>query len=207
MEAQLLVERLAVFGYPLMFIGMVVEGPMVTAAAAFAASLGYFNVALVFLLSILGDVLPDVCYYTLGYFGHHAVIRRLVRLLRIREDRLDKARGFLSRHQLKGLALFKYVPFLAVTGLILTGTNKMPFKKFVLADTLIGIPHTLVFLGLGSFSGQAFAEAVRRVQHTELIFGVAVVFAALLYLLYRSVVRRITARLEKEAGLIQNGTP
>ena len=31
-------------GYALVFFGMMIEGPIVTAAAAFAASLGYFNI-------------------------------------------------------------------------------------------------------------------------------------------------------------------
>lgn len=174
---------------------------MVTATSAFAASLGYFDIWLVLLLSVLGDILPDVGYYALGYFGHQAVVRRACSLLRIPEARLDKTRAFLEKHQLKGLALFKYTPFLAVAGLILTGTNKMPFKKYVLADTLIGIPNTLFFTGAGYLAGRAFESVVSAVQRTEQVAAATVILALLLYWTYGRITGRLAERLEKEAGL------
>ena len=186
-----ILEQIIRFGYPLMFIGMVVEGPMVTAAATFAASLGYFNLWWVFILAIMGDVLPDMGYYALGYFGHNAVIRRIVRWARISEERLDSARAFLDKHQIKGLMLFKYTPFLALTGLILTGTNRMPFKKFVLADTLIGIPNTLFFMAIGFFSGQAFGSVVKTVEDVRLVLFITIVIAIAIYWLYRRITKKV----------------
>ena len=43
-------------GYPLMLLIMIVEGPIATLLAAFAASLGFFNIYLVFILSMLGTL-------------------------------------------------------------------------------------------------------------------------------------------------------
>ncbi len=192
---------LLAYGYPLMFAGMALEGPMVTAASAFAASLGYFNLGVVFLLSIAGDVLPDMAYYALGYYGHQSVVRRLCRFFKIPEEKLDRARAFLGRHQIKGLMLFKYAPFLAITGLVLTGTNKMPFKKFVLMDTLIGIPNTLLFVSIGYLAGRAFESAVKTAVRAEQAAALLVVMALVLYWAYRWTTRRLARRLEKEAGL------
>mgnify|MGYP001591522550 CR=1 FL=1 len=39
-------------GYLFIFIAMCVEGPVVTAAAAFAAALGYFSWPVIFILAI-----------------------------------------------------------------------------------------------------------------------------------------------------------
>ena len=56
-------------GYPLMFVAMLIEGPIVTAAATFAVVFGYFNISMIFVLSILGDIVADVIYYIIGYFS------------------------------------------------------------------------------------------------------------------------------------------
>ena len=54
------------YGYLLMFLLMLIEGPTITASAALGAALGYFNVFVVFALSFLGNFLPDMLYYMLG---------------------------------------------------------------------------------------------------------------------------------------------
>ena len=47
-------------GYVLLFLLMILEGPIVTAAAAFAASLGYLSLPVVFILSVLGNIIGDL---------------------------------------------------------------------------------------------------------------------------------------------------
>src|SRR3989344_3143924 len=177
---------LLTYGYPLMFAGMVVEGPMTTAAGAFGASLGYFNIWLVFLLSMLGDILPDIFYYSVGYFGHQRIVARFLRFLRISDEKVSTARALLARNELKGLLLFKYAPLLAMSGLILTG-----------------IPNNIVFTGIGFLSGQAFASVAGKAARAEQIGGAILLAAVIFYFLYRQLVRKWTERVQKEMG---NGT-
>ena len=194
---------LLTYGYPLMFAGMVVEGPMTTAAGAFGASLGYFNIWLVFLLSMLGDILPDIFYYSVGYFGHQRIVARFLRFLRISDEKVSAARALLARNELKGLLLFKYAPLLAMSGLILTGSNRMPFRRFLLADILIGIPNNIVFTGIGFLSGQAFASVAGKAAQAEQIGGAILFAAVIFYFFYRRLVRKWTERVQKE---MENGT-
>jgi membrane protein DedA with SNARE-associated domain len=55
--------------YAGMFIIMLIEGPVVTAFGGFGAKLGFFNVWFVLLLSALGNFLPDLFFYGIGYYG------------------------------------------------------------------------------------------------------------------------------------------
>jgi len=62
-----LLHWVAAHGYLFMLGLMMIEGPTITTAAAFVASWGYFNPFLVYVLAIIGDVIPDIAYYYVGY--------------------------------------------------------------------------------------------------------------------------------------------
>ena len=62
------------YGYLLMFLVMLVEGPAVTASASLGAALGHFNIFTVFALSFFANFLPDVLYYALGRWGGQWVL-------------------------------------------------------------------------------------------------------------------------------------
>jgi len=53
-------------GYIIMLIAMTFEGPIVTTLAAFGASLGLFSIFIVFLLSVLGDIIADSFLFYVG---------------------------------------------------------------------------------------------------------------------------------------------
>ncbi len=63
-------------GYWVIFLAMLIEGPVVTAAAAFAVALGYFNLWAIFGLSLAGDLVADIIYYAIGYWGRITVVER-----------------------------------------------------------------------------------------------------------------------------------
>ena len=58
-----LAQWVMIHGYAFMFTGMFVEGPLITAAASFGAALGYFNLTIVAILSLLGDILADLMHF------------------------------------------------------------------------------------------------------------------------------------------------
>ena len=39
---------------------MIIEGPIITVIGAFLASLGFFNIGIIFFLSLLGDIVGDI---------------------------------------------------------------------------------------------------------------------------------------------------
>ena len=62
--------------YPVIFLGMVIEGPTIIAAISFAATLGYFSLQTIFILAILGDLVGDCIWYSLGYFARKTIIKK-----------------------------------------------------------------------------------------------------------------------------------
>src|SRR5437762_2032987 len=94
-------------GYLLMFIAMLIEGPIVTSAAAFAAALGYFNIPMVFLLSLLGDIVADIIYYAIGYWGRLKIVDRIGPKFGLSKERMGNIEKLLGEHRIKTILAIK----------------------------------------------------------------------------------------------------
>jgi len=186
-------------GYPIMFVAMIFEGPMLAAAASFAARLGYFNLGIIFLLVVLSDIVGDFLWFGIGYLGRVSVIRRFGRYFGASEERMEKLKILFERHPMKMITAIKLAPLLPVPGLIVAGSSHMSPRKFLSVIVAIILPKTILFMALGYFSGYAYDAISKYVENG--IYGL-VIIAVLIYLafrLYKNVAARISRKLEKES--------
>jgi membrane protein DedA with SNARE-associated domain len=160
-------------GYPLLFIVMLIEGPVVTAAGAFAAALHYMNVWIVLLLSILANFIPDLVYYAIGYWGRERFLDKYGHYFGITPERIATTEKLAEQHSGKSLFMIKMVPFLATPGLILVGATKMDIKKYAFWSIAIIIPSSLLYLIIGYYFGAAY----NTIEH-YLNLGIYVAIAA-----------------------------
>jgi membrane protein DedA with SNARE-associated domain len=170
-------------GYALLFLGMLVEGPVVTAAAAFAAALGLLDIWLVFLTSLLGNLIPDVIYYSLGYWGRQKFVNKYGHYLRLTPDRIRKLESMIEHHAGKSLIAIKLIPFLATPGLIIAGVTRMNIRKYILWSISITIPSSVAYLLIGFYSGAAYSRFVHYINiGAYIIAGAIVLFFLVSYL-------------------------
>ena len=162
-------------GYPLLFIVMLIEGPVVTAAGAFAAALHYMNVWIVLLLSILANLIPDLVYYAMGYWGRETFINKYGHYIGVTPERIAKTEKLAAAHSGKSLFMIKMIPLLATPGLILVGATKMDIKKYAFWSIIITIPTSLFYLIIGYYFGAAY----NTIEH-YLNLGIYVVIAAVI---------------------------
>jgi membrane protein DedA with SNARE-associated domain len=130
-------------GYWLMLIAMLIEGPIITAAAAFAVALGYFDLTAVFLLSLAGDLLADVAYYGIGWVGRKQLAERWGHRVGLTTERMQHMEKLLEQHTVKTILILKLTPVLPTPGLILVGALRIPIRKFTLISLLITLPKTI----------------------------------------------------------------
>jgi membrane protein DedA with SNARE-associated domain len=183
-------------GYVLMFIAMIVEGPLVIMAASFAASQGYFSVLIVFLLAVCGDMIGDSVWFITGYFGRQAIPSRLRNRLGISEERLQRLKSLLERHPAKTLAAIKISPLTPIPGLLIAGGSHMSRKKFAVTISLIIIPKTVLFVALGYFFGHAYNKVSIFVNSATYALLIVVVLAILCYYGYRRFAKRIAEKIQ-----------
>jgi membrane protein DedA with SNARE-associated domain len=192
------VEWVLHHGYSLLFLLMLVEGPVVTAAGAFGAALHYFNVWIILALSVLANLIPDGIYYALGYWSRGKVLEKYGHYFGITKDRIAMVEKLAAEHSGKSLLAIKLIPVLATPGLIVVGASRMDIKKYALWCTIITLPTSLLYLLLGFYFGAAYSTIEHYVNLGIYVAIVAAAVIILIVYLQRKHAARIVAFFNKK---------
>jgi membrane protein DedA with SNARE-associated domain len=181
-------------GYVIIFLVMCVEGPIVTAAAGFASALGYFNPLAIFILSILGDIVPDVIYYIIGYSSRNAFVERFSGYFGLSKGRVGRLETALQKHFTKTMIAMKFTPLVPTYGFMLVGYLRLSFRKFLILCLAVTIPKSLVFLLLGYFFGQLY-NINTYLHYLIILFPLSVVVAIAIYFGHKKISAVIAQRV------------
>jgi membrane protein DedA with SNARE-associated domain len=161
---QQIFEFLRHYGYWMMLPLMILEGPVVTIMAAMLASLGAFNVLIVLIFSILGDIVGDIILYGLGYHYGMRFVRRVGKYIGITEKLVLRMEGYFARHGGKTIFAVKSTTGLCWATFVAAGIVKMDFKKFVRYSLLGGIIWSGFLVIMGYFYGYLWKEIRDSIQ-------------------------------------------
>jgi membrane protein DedA with SNARE-associated domain len=164
------------YGYLVMLPLMIIEGPIVTVIAAMLASLGAFNVFLVLILSILGDVIGDVALYGLGYFFGIGFVRRVGKYMGITEKLVLRMQEYFKKHGGKTIFAVKSTTGLCWATFTAAGIAKMDFKKFLKNSFYGGIIWSGFLVAMGYFYGYLWRDIKQYIEWIGwIIFAVVAV--------------------------------
>lgn len=184
-------------GYLLMFSITLVEGPVITAAGAFAAKLGYFNIYAIFLISILGNLIPDIIYYAVGFWGRIGLVDRYGPHFKLSKERIARIEQLMEKHAGKTMLVVKLVPFLAVPGLMIAGASRVPIKKYVYLSALIILPSSAAFLLLGYYMGSAYNRLGAYADYAGYFMVGAIVVFILVSYIWKRASLKLSSKIEK----------
>lgn len=190
------VEWVLAHGYALFFVAMLIEGPVVTAAGAFVANLGYFNIFIVLLLSILGNLIPDVIFYALGYWGRFKLVNKYAHYFKLSPEKIAHLEYMAHKHAGKAITLSKLVPFLATPGLMIIGAVRMPLKKYVIWSLALILPSSLFFLIVGYYFGSAYNTINHYLNMGGYLIIAGIILFIIVYLIYRKISKTIAERID-----------
>lgn len=177
-----------VHGYFLIFLIMIVEGPIMTVAAAFAASLGYFNIWTIFILSAIADFVSDALFYVMGHFTRKKVIDRYLSDSKL--SYIYKIEEKFKNHPGKTIFLLKMSPFVA-PGLMAAGAVRIPLRKYVYWNLVNNLPRTIFFVGSGYFFG-VFAKSILHYYNNLTYYVLALVaFVLIIYFGWKRVSKMV----------------
>jgi membrane protein DedA with SNARE-associated domain len=192
-------QYIKTFGYPSLFLIMVVEGPIVTVIGAFLASLGFFNVWLIFSLSLLGDIAGDIILYAMGYLGGSKILLHAEKLLKINFVTMEKLRRLFTLHGKRTIFYVKSTTGLCWITFILAGTLKMDFKTFLRASFLGGMVWSGVLVLSGYFFGYAFERIDAYLEYAGIIiFLIVSIFLFFMILYKKSRSRKILGNVQPQ---------
>jgi membrane protein DedA with SNARE-associated domain len=151
-----LIEILVRHGYSLLFLGVLAEqlglplpaGLFMLSAGALSG-LGHFNVAVSFFLALLACLLGDQFWYQVGFRRGGPVLPWLCRISFNPDNCVRRTQNIFYRHGAKSLLLVKFFPGLNAIAAPLSGILKMPFRRFLLFDSLGACIWVGSFVGLG----------------------------------------------------------
>lgn len=176
MEEEALLQFLSDYGYWIMVPLMAIEGPVVTILAAFLASLGTFNIYIIFILSVVGDILGDILWYWAGRLWGMGFVHHVGKYVGITESLVKKMEKFFSRHGGKTIFAVKSTTGLCWATFIAAGIAKMPFERFVWYSFLGGIFWSAFLVAMGYFFGEFYQEIAQKIKHAGwLILAIAIV--------------------------------
>ena len=187
---QQIFEFLRHWGYWMMLPLMIVEGPVVTIIAAMLSSLGAFNVFVVLILSIAGDMIGDIILYGLGSKYGMTFVRRFGKYMGITEKLVLRMEKHFIDHGGKTIFAVKSTTGLCWTTFVAAGIVKMDFKKFVKYSLLGGIVWSGFLVAMGYFYGYLWREIRDSIQW----IGWAVVGLAIVSFIVITVYKKRQAR-------------
>jgi membrane protein DedA with SNARE-associated domain len=149
------------YGYGAVFLGILLEnmgiplpGETITIVGGFLAGSGELNYWYVLASAIAGAVLGDNFGYWIGYHGGWALLTRLGRLFRIREEQLIGVRDRFSQNAAKAVFLGRFVALLRIFAGPLAGIARMPYPQFILFNLAGATVWASVMVSLAYFIGK-----------------------------------------------------
>ena len=181
--------------YLLIFILMIIEGPLITTASALAASMGYLNIYLIIIMSLFGDITGDVIHYYVGHYFRKKIIEGYVKNKGIKESSIKKLEGKIHNNLWKSVFLIKITPPLSTPGLLLVGASRLNFSRFILVSIITTLPLTIFYTTLGYYFGFAIKGVLNYLSMGEYILFFIILFLGMSYFLYKYMYKQITKRL------------
>lgn len=164
------------YGYAIMLPLMIIEGPVVTLLSAMMASLGAFNVWIVLLFSILGDLIGDSILYALGYHYGIGFVRNVGKYFGITETLVGRMERYFARHGQKTIFLVKSTTGLCWATFTAAGIVKMDFRKFIRNAFLGGVVWSSFLVAMGYFYGYLWRQIRDDIKYIGwVVFAIAIV--------------------------------
>ena len=164
-------------------------------AAIYAGTTGRLEIGVVVALAAAAAIIGDNIGYLLGRWGGFRLLTRYGRYIRLHEQRVKIGRYIFLRHGGKVVFFGRFVSLLRTYAAFLAGTNRMPWRRFLLFNTAGGIAWACL-IGLGYYYlGAILARLQTPVDIALAAIAAAVVIAFLLYL--RRAEHRLAAKAER----------
>ena len=182
-----LINIIQMNSYFFIFIIMVIEGPVVSIISAYLASLGFLNVWIILIISILGNLIPDIFLYFIGRYSRTKKIESYIKRFGLKDCQIINIEENIKKHFGKTFSLIKITPMLPVPGLILVGFSRIPFKKFLIIDILFNLMVSTIFILFGYYFGYAIDSIFKYFRIGQFsIFGL-ILLIGVVYLVYRKI--------------------
>src|SRR3981081_405461 len=192
---------LETFGYLAVFLFIAIESmgipfpgeTMLITAALYAGHTHRMEIVLVIAAAAAGAIAGDNLGYGIGHWGGYRLVRRYGRLIRLHEGRLKLGQYLFRKHGGKVVFFGRFVSVLRAYAAFLAGTNRMPWRRFLVFNAAGGVLWATLF-GTGAY---LLGQQISRLSQTAaIVLGSLAVIVIVAFFLF---LRRNEERLMAEA--------
>ena len=174
MSPDIITQLIIDYRYWILFPLACFEGPIISFIIGTFVALGYFNPLYAFGVLVLGDLIPDVAYYSLGRYGEKGtILKKYLSKIGITEGHYEVVRNLWRTHPGKTMFFSKLAYGLSTPFLISAGFLGMPFNAFVTYTLPVTFFQFGLLMLLGYFFGNSYYQAI-----TQSFTGVGICIAA-----------------------------
>lgn len=155
---------LAVLPYAVLGLLTMVEGPVATLIGGAAMSTGLMQPVPVFFSIVLGNLIADMGWYSLGRFSKLEWITALAPRLGFNPGRVAQMENSIQHHAPRLLFLAKLTVGLPIPTIIATGLSRVPIRRWVGMLVLGELLKSAVLVSVGYFYAQALQQASQSIQ-------------------------------------------
>lgn len=184
------VAWLTTYKYLILLPITIIEGPIITVIAGFLASLNILGLFTTYAVVVFGDVVGDLLYYGIGYWGRENFIARWGKYIGLS---LERVKAMENQFKKRGKSILIWGKISHVFGaviLVSAGIVKVNLKDFILFNFFATLPKSVILLLVGYYFGQAYVRINKYFDYTAFIaFGLGMA-AIIIYWLIKKFVDR-----------------
>ena len=176
-------------------LGLPVPEDIILVASGFLAEEYEHSLPVTASLMYCGILLGDGIIYLVGrHLGQRVLATRLGRWV-VKPESLPRVEKLFHKYGSWVLFVGRFLPGLRAPIFLTAGTLRFPWIKFFAFDGLAALISAPLFVWLGHFAGERYAEDLHEINRTLgitkfVVPGIAVVVGISLFLLLRSRARR-----------------
>ncbi len=152
------------YGYPILFLGAMLEGEMFVLVAAYLAYRGYLSFPAVVVVALVGTFIGDMFFFWLGRTRGAAWLERRPGW----QASAERVRGIGNHHAVLLAIGFRFLYGLRSVTPFVIGMSGFPVRRFVVLNSLGGLFWVLIITGLGFTFGRAFERSVEDLRRHEM---------------------------------------
>lgn len=158
---------------------LIIEGTLTTIVAGSVSTptIGFYNVYILFAVVVFADLAGDFIYYVVGKYAGSKILDKIFGWYKISDRRIEQSK--ISFNKYGGLAIIigKIIPNFGWPIIILAGSLKMNFFKFLLYVIPVSLIKTAALIAAGYFLGKQFSGLYE--------YLIVVLVIVIIYILYK----------------------
>jgi membrane protein DedA with SNARE-associated domain len=184
------------YKYLLLFMGVVIEGPILMVATGFLVHLKFFDLIPAFFIILAGDLLGDVIWYYTGYFFAEPFLRKYGKFFKITPEIFEKAKSLFHENHTRILLISKITigVGMALAVLMAAGASHVPFRKYMFLNFIGETILVTVLLTIGYFFGQMYVS-ISGIMKIYFIVGTVIAIGVFIYLFTKYIRRVVIAAI------------